>query len=93
MTTSNSTADQVFDPQHAAELREKRKQTISNSLAKRHRKEKTFRFFGFSAVIAGLFFVALLFGSILSKGLQRLSSKRLDNETRARAASTKGNAS
>jgi phosphate transport system permease protein len=69
MTTSNSTADQVFDPQHAAELREKRKQTISNSLAKRHRKEKTFRFFGFSAVIAGLFFVALLFGSILSKGL------------------------
>ncbi|MDH1699268.1 phosphate ABC transporter permease PstA [Acinetobacter johnsonii] len=69
MTTSNSTADQVFDPQLAAELREKRKQTISNSLAKRHRKEKTFRFFGFSAVIAGLFFVALLFGSILSKGL------------------------
>ena len=38
-------------------------------MAKRHRKEKTFRFFGFSAVIAGLFFVALLFGSILSKGL------------------------
>ena len=69
MTTSNSTADQVFDPQLAAELREKRKQTISNSLAKRHRKEKTFRFFGFSAVIAGLFFVVLLFGSILSKGL------------------------
>ena len=69
MTTSNSTADQVFDPQLAAELREKRKQTISNSLAKRHRKEKTFRFFGFSAVIAGLFFVVLLFGSILAKGL------------------------
>ena len=69
MTNSNSTADQVFDPQHAAELREKRKQTISNSLAKRHRKEKTFRFFGFSAVIAGLFFVVLLFGSILAKGL------------------------
>lgn len=42
MTTSNSTADQVFDPQLAAELREKRKQTISNSLAKRHRKEKPF---------------------------------------------------
>ena len=69
MTTSNSTADQVFDPQLAAELREKRKQTISNSLAKRHRKEKTFRILGFSAVIAGLLFVALLFGSILSKGL------------------------
>ncbi|WP_110974735.1 phosphate ABC transporter permease PstA [Acinetobacter sp. WCHAc060042] len=69
MTTSNSTADQVFDPQLAAELREKRKQTISNSLAKRHRKEKLFRFLGFSAVITGLLFVALLFGSILSKGL------------------------
>lgn len=53
----------------ALELREKRKQKIASSLGKRHRKEKAFRFFGFSAVIAGLFFVALLFGSILIKGL------------------------
>lgn len=53
----------------AARLREKRKNTISKSLAKRHRKEKIFRFFGFSAVMTGLFCVVLLFGSILSKGL------------------------
>lgn len=70
MSTSNtSSLDQVQDPRVAAELREKRKQKISSSLAKRHRKEKMFRFFGFSAVITGLFFVVLLFGSILIKGL------------------------
>lgn len=70
MSNSNlSSMDQVLDPRVAAELREKRKQKISNSLAKRHRKEKMFRFFGLSAVITGLFFVALLFGSILAKGL------------------------
>lgn len=70
MSTSNtSSMDQALDPRVAAELREKRKKTIESSLAKRHRKEKTFRIAGFSAVIAGLFFVALLFGSILAKGL------------------------
>ncbi|MEG2359426.1 phosphate ABC transporter permease PstA [Acinetobacter sp.] len=70
MSTSNtSSMDQALDPRAAAELREKRKKTIESSLAKRHRKEKTFRIAGFSAVIAGLFFVALLFGSILAKGL------------------------
>lgn len=58
-----------FDSKAAAELREKRKSIIQKSLAKRHRKEKTFKFFGFTAVLAGLFFVALLFGSILAKGL------------------------
>ena len=68
MTTSNTTLDPNFDIQ-ASELREKRKQKIQNSLAKRHRKEKTFRLFGFAAVITGLFFVVLLFGSILAKGL------------------------
>ncbi|MBP8064131.1 MAG: phosphate ABC transporter permease PstA, partial [Acinetobacter sp.] len=40
-----------------------------SSLSKRHRKEKTFRVLGFSAVVTGLFFVVLLFGSILAKGL------------------------
>lgn len=65
---NTNSLDQV-DPQVAIELREKRKRTIKNSLAKRHRKEKTFRVFGLSAVLAGLFFVALLFGSILAKGL------------------------
>ncbi|CAB1210915.1 phosphate ABC transporter permease PstA [Acinetobacter bouvetii] len=70
MSTSNtSSMGQNFDPQAAAELREKRKQKIASSLAKRHRKEKTFRIFGFSAVVTGLFFVVLLFGSILAKGL------------------------
>ncbi|WP_374663786.1 phosphate ABC transporter permease PstA [Acinetobacter sp.] len=70
MSTSNtSSMDQVLDPRAAAELREKRKKTIESSLSKRHRKEKVFKFFGFSAVITGLLFVALLFGSILIKGL------------------------
>jgi phosphate transport system permease protein len=71
MSTSNtSQVDQnVFDPQVAAELREKRKQKVASSLAKRHRTEKAFRFFGFSSVIVGLAFVALLFGSIMYKGM------------------------
>ena len=70
MTTTNSTQiDSNIDAMNATEVREKRKQKIQSSLAKRHRKEKTFKYFGFSAVILGLFFVALLFGSILSKGL------------------------
>ncbi|MGD9700535.1 phosphate ABC transporter permease PstA [Acinetobacter sp.] len=70
MSTSNtSSMGQSFDPQAAAELREKRKQRIASSLAKRHRKEKTFRILGFSAVVTGLCFVVLLFGSILAKGL------------------------
>jgi len=70
MTTSNTTSlDQKPDPQAAAELREKRKKVIESSLAKRHRKEKSFRIFGLSSVIIGLMFVALLFSSILAKGL------------------------
>ncbi|QOW49348.1 phosphate ABC transporter permease PstA [Acinetobacter sp. YH12138] len=68
-TTNTSNMDQKFDSHAAAELREKRKKIIENSLAKRHRKEKTFRVLGFSAVVTGLFFVVLLFGSILAKGL------------------------
>ncbi len=70
MSTSNTTPlDQRIDPSVNAELREERKKTIQSSLARRHRKEKTFRMLGFSAVLAGLFFVVLLFGSILAKGL------------------------
>lgn len=68
MTTSNTTLDPNYDT-HAAELRDRRTQRIQNSLAKRHRKEKTFKWFGLSAVIMGLFFVVLLFGSILAKGI------------------------
>lgn len=67
--TNTSTQQPVFDPNTAAELREKRKRTITQSLAKRHRKEKTFRFFGLFAVVTGLCFVAILFGSILYKGV------------------------
>ncbi|WP_180174107.1 phosphate ABC transporter permease PstA [Acinetobacter sp. YH01024] len=68
-TTNTSNMDQNFDQHAAAELREKRKKIIENSLAKRHRKENTFRVLGFSAVVTGLLFVVLLFGSILAKGL------------------------
>lgn len=68
-TTNTSNMDQGFDPQAAEALREKRKKIIESSLAKRHRKEKTFRVLGFSAVVTGLLFVVLLFGSILAKGL------------------------
>ncbi|NHB58236.1 phosphate ABC transporter permease PstA [Acinetobacter sp. 194] len=70
MTTSHpSSIDQPFDAATAAELREKRNRKIASSLAKRHRKEKAFKFFGLAAVITGLFFVVLLFGSILIKGI------------------------
>ena len=69
MSTSNSALNPIVDARVAAELREKRKQKIASSLGKRHRTEKMFRIFGFSAVITGLFFVILLFGSILIKGL------------------------
>ncbi|WP_411688525.1 phosphate ABC transporter permease PstA [Acinetobacter indicus] len=71
MSTSNTTSmdQQPLDPRAAAELRAQRKQKIESSLAKRHRKESTFRMFGLASVLAGLFFVVLLFGSILAKGL------------------------
>lgn len=80
MSTSNtSPVDQnVFDPQVAAELREKRKQKVASSLAKRHRTEKAFRFFGFSSVIVGLAFVALLFGSIMYKGMPAFLAGKYD---------------
>ena len=71
MSTSKTSpvGQNVFDPQVAAELREKRKAKIASTLSKRHRKEKAFRIAGFSSVIIGLAFVAILFGSILYKGL------------------------
>ncbi|OTG86435.1 phosphate ABC transporter, permease protein PstA [Acinetobacter sp. ANC 4558] len=69
MTTTNTNSLGHIDPQNAIELRNERKRRIESSLAKRHRKEKTFKVFGFSAVITGLLCVALLFGSILAKGL------------------------
>lgn len=69
MSTSNSSSVDQRSDSKAEEIRAQRKQTISKSLATRHRKEKAFKFFGLSAVCAGLFFVVLLFGSILYKGL------------------------
>ena len=48
---------------------ELRKQVIESSLQGRHRKEKRFRAIGLGAVIMGLGFVALLFATILAKGL------------------------
>ena len=70
MSTSNtSSVDQVFDPRVAAEQREKRKAKIASSLAKRHRTEKIFRIVGLSSVIIGLAFVAILFSSIMYKGM------------------------
>ena len=70
MSTSNtSSVDQVFDPRVAAEQREKRKAKIASSLAKRHRTEKIFRIVGLGSVIIGLAFVAILFTSIMYKGM------------------------
>lgn len=69
MSMTSMRRQTAVDPKIAAELREKRKRMITQSLAKRHRKEKIFRSLGLSAVATGLFFVAVLFGSILYKGL------------------------
>ena len=69
MTTSNSIPLDPRDADSAALVRDQRKQKIQRSLAKRHRQERRFRLFGFAAVLTGLFFVVLLFGSILMKGL------------------------
>ncbi len=69
--TNHPSMDQLpsFDPQQAAVQQEERRRRIESSLTKRHRKEKVFRTMGFMAVMAGLFFVVLLFGSILIRGL------------------------
>lgn len=42
---------------------------VAKSLRKRHARERRFRLFGLAAVLAGLAFVALLFVSILARGL------------------------
>ncbi len=73
-TSNNPPMDQYpeLDPQKAAAEQVERLKRIENSLDKRHRKEKTFKSMGFIAVLIGLFFVVLLFGSILSRGLPAL---------------------
>ncbi len=53
----------------AEQLRQQRQAKIQQSLARRHRKEKLFKASGLAAVIAGLLFVVVLFGSIMAKGV------------------------
>ncbi|MEC7119680.1 MAG: phosphate ABC transporter permease PstA [Pseudomonadota bacterium] len=62
MTTSSSAAQ-------AQQTREQWRLTVANSLGKRRRKEKIFQWMGRLAMITALFFVALLFTSIVSRGL------------------------
>lgn len=50
-------------------LKEKRRKAIEASLRSRHAQERRFRGLGLAAVLAGLGFVALLFISIIAKGL------------------------
>lgn len=61
-------AQQKADEQRQLE-QQLRRRRIASSLSRRHRREKIFRLMGISAVLAGLFFVALLFTSILARGL------------------------
>ena len=49
--------------------RQHRLTTIENSLARRHRQEKRFRFAGLAAVVIGLTLVTILFISILMRGV------------------------
>lgn len=72
MSTSNNPTmgqNSDFEQQNATNLQAERRRRIESSLKKRHFKEKAFKGFGFTAVVIGLCFVALLFGSILSRGL------------------------
>lgn len=41
---------------------------VNAGLARRYRKERRFRFYGISAILASLLFLSFLFGSIISKG-------------------------
>lgn len=67
MNTSNTTTEaEVAALEQAKELRRRR---IERSLARRHGKEKRFRFYGLLAVSAGLVFVIVLFASIFARGL------------------------
>jgi phosphate transport system permease protein len=42
---------------------------VTRSLARRYRAERRFRFYGLTAVLAGLLFVVFLFGTIFAQGL------------------------
>lgn len=64
----------------AAEQRELRRRRIERTLSRRHGKEKRFRLFGQAAVFVGLAFVALLFVSILSRGLPAFWQSTISTE-------------
>ncbi len=63
MSTSNLSKDNILA------RRDETKQRIARSLKKRHNSERRFRAFGIGAVALALSFVAILFTSILSKGI------------------------
>ncbi|MBF7686949.1 phosphate ABC transporter permease PstA [Acinetobacter rathckeae] len=69
MSMNNSSVDAALASQSSVDKKQERKQIIIDSLSKRHSKEKRFKLLGLLSVITGLLFVALLFGSILYKGL------------------------
>ncbi|THF66898.1 phosphate ABC transporter permease PstA [Pseudothauera nasutitermitis] len=60
---------QQAQPNPPAAASDKRRVRVEKSLQRRHRAERRFRFIGMSAVVFGLGMVALLFISILAKGL------------------------
>lgn len=83
MNTSNTLSNNAGPSgslQKADEMRELRRRRIEGSLARRHRKEKRFRIMGILAVVAGLFFVALLFVSIFVRGLPAFWQSTLHTE-------------
>lgn len=75
MTTSSITPDRLNDGPNGNKAgnnksaAEARRKIIEKSLTKRHNREKRFRRLGLAAVSVGLLFVALLFVSILWRGL------------------------
>lgn len=66
MTTTTETSSNVNQPGHQPSAVQKK---VQASLARRHRTEKIFRLTGFSAVLASLALVAILFINIFAKGL------------------------
>lgn len=65
MNTTTSLPNSPSNPPERSQALSK----VEASLRRRHRSERRFRFIGLAAVLAGLAFVALLFSSILIRGL------------------------
>lgn len=60
---------QPLTPATQKSAREAWRETVKGSLKRRNRKEMTFKMLGIAAVSISVFFVAMLFTSIISKGL------------------------